>query len=100
MVSVSVLDRDRSACPLVVRLAFRRRARALDSNLHPPEPVPLTLYLVSLAGFGSRFFVSSSAAMSHLAPLRGTSIFAVQRIALSTSVRKSLLPQFAWKCAP
>lgn len=44
-------------------------------------------------GFGSRFCVSSSALISPFAPFLGTSTFAVQRMAFSTIVRKSGLPQ-------
>src|SRR5258708_3055512 len=44
----------------------------------------------------SRFFLRSSAVILLETPSAGTSIFAVQRIALSTNLRTLSLPQALW----
>ena len=50
--------------------------------------------------FGSRFAFNCSSVTVEATPSRGTSILAVHRMAFSTSLRKSSLPQFLWTCAP
>src|SRR5688572_1379610 len=49
---------------------------------------------------GSRFCLSSSAVSSHWTPCAGTSALAIQRSALSTTLRKFSLPQLTWRWPP
>src|SRR5262245_35853892 len=53
-----------------------------------------------LTGFGSRFIFSSSGVTLDVTPSAGTSSFAVQNSALSTSRRKFWSPQFVWVWPP
>ena len=86
------------------RIAVDQRT-SIDGTHVGRSEARFSYFFFSLAwssGLGKSWFASSSVRVGVGPPIpcSGTSPFAVQTIALSTSLRKLSSPQFQWKCPP